>query len=125
MSTLAPRPDGASADRMSSISGDDGVTATITTTSVEAEAMPSLQEAPRRQSGQLGDLIFGGITRIAALITLVLLAAIIVSLVVGAWPSIRHFGLAFLWTAEWDPVQQKFGGLIMIYGTLMTSLIAL
>src|SRR5207245_8946135 len=56
---------------------------------------------------------------------LVLLFAIIVSLVVGAWPSIRHFGLAFVWTPDWDPVQQKFGGLVMIYGTLATSFIAL
>ena len=47
------------------------------------------------------------------------------SLVIGAWPSIREFGLPFLWTAEWDPVQNKFGGLVMIYGTIATSIIAL
>ncbi|HUL64637.1 MAG TPA: phosphate ABC transporter permease PstC [Burkholderiaceae bacterium] len=87
--------------------------------------MQSPQQALRRRSGQVGDLIFAGVARLAAVITLALLVAIIVSLVAGAWPSIKHFGLAFLWTAEWDPVQQKFGGLIMIYGTLMTSLIAL
>jgi len=46
-------------------------------------------------------------------------------LLVGAWPAIREFGLKFLWTSEWDPVQERFGGLVMIYGTLMTSLIAL
>jgi len=73
----------------------------------------------------VGDLVFAGVARLAAVVTLALLVAIIASLVAGAWPSIKHFGLAFLWTAEWDPVQQKFGGLIMIYGTLMTSLIAL
>jgi phosphate transport system permease protein len=87
--------------------------------------MPSPQQASRRQSGRVGDLVFAGVTRLAAVVTLALLVAIIASLVGGAWPSIKHFGLAFLWTAEWDPVQQKFGGLIMIYGTLMTSLIAL
>jgi phosphate transport system permease protein len=87
--------------------------------------MPSQEQAPRRRSGRLGDLVFAGVTRGAAVLTLALLFAIIVSLVVGAWPSIKHFGLAFLWTAEWDPVQQKFGGLVMIYGTLMTSIIAL
>ena len=37
----------------------------------------------------------------------------------------RQFGLGFLWSTEWDPVQDKFGGLVMIYGTLMTSFIAL
>ena len=101
------------------------MTATMTTTTIQSEAMQSPQQALRRRSGQVGDLIFAGVARLAAVITLALLVAIIVSLVAGAWPSIKHFGLAFLWTAEWDPVQQKFGGLIMIYGTLMTSLIAL
>ena len=101
------------------------MTATIMATTISSEAMPSQEEAPPRRSGRVGDMIFAGVTRFAAVITLTLLVAIIVSLMVGAWPSIRHFGAAFLWTAEWDPVQQKFGGLIMIYGTLMTSLIAL
>jgi len=87
--------------------------------------MASPQQVARRTSGRFGDVVFAGVTRLAAIVTLVLLVAIIVSLVAGAWPSIKHFGLAFLWTADWDPVQQKFGGLIMIYGTLMTSLIAL
>ena len=101
------------------------MTATISTTTISSDDMPSQDQAPRRLSGRFGDLVFAGVTRGAAVLTLVLLFAIIVSLVVGAWPSIKHFGLAFLWTAEWDPVQQKFGGLIMIYGTLMTSIIAL
>ncbi|MCE2658720.1 MAG: phosphate ABC transporter permease subunit PstC [Rubrivivax sp.] len=61
----------------------------------------------------------------AAVLTLLLLAGIILSLVLGAWPAIQAFGLSFLWSAEWDPVEQKFGGLVMIYGTLMTSFIAL
>jgi phosphate transport system permease protein len=101
------------------------VTATITTRTVPSQAMPSPQQVARRTSGRFGDVVFAGVTRLAAIVTLVLLVAIIVSLVAGAWPSIKHFGLAFLWTADWDPVQQKFGGLVMIYGTLMTSLIAL
>jgi len=46
-------------------------------------------------------------------------------LTVEAWPAIAHSGLSFLWTAQWDPVQEHFGGLVMIYGTLVTSLIAL
>lgn len=47
------------------------------------------------------------------------------SLLVGAAPSIKAYGLSFLWTSDWDPVQNKYGGLVMIYGTLMTSFIAL
>ena len=78
-----------------------------------------------RPSGRFGDVVFANLTRLAAVITLLLLVAIIVSLVFGAMPSIREFGLPFLWTAEWDPVQNKFGGLVMIYGTVATSVIAL
>ena len=83
------------------------------------------EKPPVRRSARLADLIFLNVTRGAAILTLLLLAAIIISLLVGAWPSIREFGLKFLWTSEWDPVQERFGGLVMIYGTLMTSLIAL
>src|SRR5688572_8453438 len=52
-------------------------------------------------------------------------AAIIVTLLMGAAPSIKAYGLSFLWTSEWDPVQHRYGGLVMIYGTVMTSFIAL
>ena len=83
------------------------------------------EQPPPRRSGTLGDTVFAWLARGAALLTLLVLVGIIVSLVVGAWPAIRKFGLPFLWTAEWDPVKEKFGGLVMIYGTLATSLIAL
>jgi phosphate transport system permease protein len=45
--------------------------------------------------------------------------------VVGAWPAIHEYGLSFLWRSDWDPVNDKYGGLVMIYGTLATSVIAL
>jgi len=54
-----------------------------------------------------------------------MLGGIIVSLIFASWPSIEKFGFAFLWTKEWDPPGQQFGALVPIYGTLMTSLIAL
>jgi phosphate transport system permease protein len=44
---------------------------------------------------------------------------------VGAWPAIAKYGLGFLTSTTWDPVQEEFGGLVMIYGTLATSFIAL
>jgi phosphate transport system permease protein len=71
------------------------------------------------------DNLFGWSARGAAIITLALLFGIIISLVIGAWPSIAHNGLGFLVNAEWDPVQNKYGGLVMIYGTIATSIIAL
>lgn len=83
------------------------------------------EPGPSRRGGTLGDLVFAGLARGAAILTLLLLAGIIVSLVVEAWPSIREYGVRFLWTSDWDPVQDRYGGLVMIYGTLITSFIAL
>ena len=54
-----------------------------------------------------------------------MLAGLPISLFVGALPAIQAFGLGFLVSTEWDPVKEQFGGLVMIYGTVMTSLIAL
>ena len=79
----------------------------------------------RRRVAPWADALFALLARGAAWLTLALMAGIILSLVVGAAPAIKEFGLAFLWTSEWDPVKEKFGGLVMIYGTLMSSLIAL
>lgn len=72
-----------------------------------------------------GDVIFSALVRLAALITLLLLTGIIVSLIFASWPSIQKFGLSFLWTKEWDPPAQEFGALVPIYGTIVTSIIAL
>ena len=73
----------------------------------------------------LGDFIFLNLTRFFALLTLLTLAGIIISLFVTAWPSIQKFGFAFLWTSEWNPPKENFGALIPIYGTIVTSIIAL
>ena len=81
--------------------------------------------APVRRDDRLGDQVFKWLTAGAAFITLSLLVGIIVSLVIGSIPSLREFGASFFYTAEWDPVQERFGGLVMIYGTLITSFIAL
>ncbi len=73
----------------------------------------------------MADRLFGWLARAAALLTLALLAGILASLVVGAWPSIERYGLGFLTSSVWDPVENEYGGLVMIYGTLATSFIAL
>ena len=80
---------------------------------------------PRPWSAGLGDRIFALAAYGAALLTLGLLLGILVSLVIGAWPAISQYGLSFLWRSEWDPVMDEYGGLVMIYGTLMTSALAL
>ena len=71
------------------------------------------------------DLLFRNLTRVCAFGVLALLAAIIVSLLVGSMPAINSFGFSFLVSSDWDPVNDKFGALIPIFGTLVTSGIAL
>lgn len=80
---------------------------------------------PRSARKPWADTLFALLARASALLTLALLIGIIVSLIDGAMPAIREYGLSFLWRSEWDPVQDQYGGLVMIYGTLMTSIIAL
>ncbi len=91
----------------------------------DANTLPMNRPPARRQVAPWADGLFSLLVHAAALLTLGLLLAIIGSLVIGAMPAIREYGLSFLWRAEWDPVQEKFGGLVMIYGTLATSIIAL
>ena len=75
--------------------------------------------------GKKGDMIFSALVKLAALIVLLMLGGIIVSLIISSWPSIQKFGLAFLWTKEWDAPNDIYGALVPIYGTLVTSFIAL
>ncbi len=75
--------------------------------------------------GVVVDRIFAWAAKAAALATLLLLLAILASLGLSAWPAIDKYGLSFLTSTVWDPVQDQYGGLVMIYGTLSTSLIAL
>ena len=86
---------------------------------------PGRRPPALRRASPWADTLFSAVAHGAALLTLALLAGIIISLLVGAAPAIKAYGLSFLWTSEWDPVQNRYGGLVMIYGTLMTSFIAL
>jgi len=83
-----------------------------------------LREASLKRHNVL-DLLFRNLTRVSAFGVLVLLAAIIGSLVVGSMPAIHAFGFGFLTSSDWDPVNDQFGALIPIVGTLVTSAIAL
>jgi phosphate transport system permease protein len=73
----------------------------------------------------LYDLAFRNVTRMFAFLVLALLLGIMISLVIGSWPSIQQFGLGFLASHEWNPVTEKFGALVPIFGTLVTSFISL
>jgi len=71
------------------------------------------------------DAVFHKVTLGFALFAFLVLAGILVSLAIGAWPAFKSFGLPFLTTVEWDPVNDRYGALIAISGTLTTSFIAL
>ena len=106
------------------------MTATFPANSVpRAESMDKTQlggrPPERARRTPWADRVFSIAAHGAAWLTLALMAGIIVSLTISAMPAIREYGLSFLWRSEWDPVENKYGGLVMIYGTLATSSIAL
>jgi phosphate transport system permease protein len=71
------------------------------------------------------DIVFRLLTRLAALGVLILLGGVIVSLIDGSLPALRAFGFNFLIEERWNPVTEKFGAIAPIYGTLVTSFIAM
>jgi phosphate transport system permease protein len=81
----------------------------------------------RAGSGLLnGDRIFGALTFIFALVILVLAGAVIVELISGSQLTLQRYGLSFITGTTWDPTLKKeFGALPFIYGTLVTSVVAL
>jgi len=75
--------------------------------------------------GAFGDMAFHTLTFVFALLVLVVLGGVMVSLISGALPALEHFGFGFLVAESWNPVTEKFGALAPIYGTLVTSAIAM
>jgi phosphate transport system permease protein len=89
---------------------------------VPAEAVARTKALGRLR---LGDTIFRHLTRAAAIGVLILLSGVIISLIEGSLPAIRTFGFGFLVSSRWNPVTDNFGALPAIYGTILTSLIAM
>ncbi len=89
----------------------------------------SVAEAPSRikilNRLRLSDRTFYWLTRLAAIGVLVILGGAIIALIDGSMLALREFGFSFLYTAHWNPVTEKFGAIAPIYGTLVTSLIAM
>ena len=82
-----------------------------------------MQAIARRQ--RLQDVIFHRLTQGFSLLVLVALVGIIASLFYNAWPTFQKFGVAFLWTVEWDIVNEEYGAAIAIVGTLLSAGIAM
>jgi phosphate transport system permease protein len=90
---------------------------------VEAYAVAARAKALNRL--RVGDIIFRAVTRAAAIGVLVILGGVIISLIDGSLLAFRAFGLNFLVEERWNPVTEKFGAIAPIYGTLVTSFIAM
>ena len=87
-------------------------------------ALPRANATTARR-GAIGDVLFRYLTFLFALLVLLILGGVIVALVDGALPALRTFGISFLVSDVWNPVTEKFGALAPIYGTLVTSAIAM
>ena len=79
----------------------------------------------RRPGRNVGDALFRGVTAAAACVLVAIVASIALVLAYESVDARRTFGWSFLTTAKWDPVFKEFGALPFIYGTLMSSLLAL
>src|SRR3569832_1585720 len=79
----------------------------------------------KAQNAVVQDRFFYYLTLGSAALVVVLLLGVMVSLFIGAWPALSTFGPSFVWTQRWSPVKEIFGALTPIYGTLVTSLIAM
>ena len=77
------------------------------------------------QSNHLGDKMFRASLFIAAALILLIVAAMIAMMVNGSLPTVNQFGIGFLIGAEWNPALDKYGALPFIYGTVVSSMIAL
>ncbi len=72
-----------------------------------------------------GDIIFKNVLAVFPAMILLIMAGMMATLIWDAWPAIRTFKAPFLWTSTWDPVFEKFGALPFIFGTLVSSFVAL
>src|SRR5882757_9344559 len=91
------------------------------------EAAGPYDRAKALSAFKLGDVTFYWITRLSAISVLLILGGIIISLIIGAWPAMKEYGFAFLWTQRWAPSADPpvLGALGPMYGTLVTSFIAM
>ena len=92
---------------------------------ITRRGMAGIGPVARGRSGAAGDRVFRVVAASAAGFVLLSLGAIAASMLWGGIPAFHRFGFAFLWTSVWDPVGHKFGAFVPIYGTLVTSALAM
>ena len=93
--------------------------------SIDLTASADLQAEKKVRNSIRADRIFFLLTLGSATLIVLMLAGVMVSLVIGAWPALATFGPSFVWTERWSPAKEVFGALAPIYGTLVTSAIAM
>ena len=86
--------------------------------------LESSRSSALRRFGR-SDSRFRLLTGAAAALVVVIFVGLIATLVVGAWPAIKAFGFGFLTTSSWNPVTERFGAFPAIYGTLVSSALAM
>jgi phosphate transport system permease protein len=85
----------------------------------------ALRDAEAGARQHMLDVVFRGATWFFAVFVLLILTGVIVSLVAGALPALQHYGWGFIVSSRWNPVTEDFGALPAIYGTLVTSAVAM
>ena len=98
-----------------------GFDAALLKASLKVKEMPKGNGAYQSRGGDL----FENLSRFFAFLVLCILIAIIVALTIGSWPAIKEFHFGFIVSKAWNPVTQEFGALAPIFGTLVTSVIAM
>jgi phosphate transport system permease protein len=88
-------------------------------------AVVASNKSGRARTLTRGDAVFMGVTWVAAFLVVAIFVGMFLVLVQGSWPALSHFGLPFFVTKDWNPVKERFGILALIYGTLVTSALAM
>ncbi len=100
----------------------------LTSMSVQTTVTPpvaDLAPRPRKRRTGTGDSIFRALTAGAVALVLLVLGAAALSMLYGGMPAFARFGWRFIYSTAWDPVRKDFGAAVPIYGTLVTSVIAM
>jgi phosphate transport system permease protein len=93
---------------------------------MEAGALGHLTLRARRNlTDRIGDPLLRGLSGLAAALAVAVMAGIIYEVVHEAWPAVTKYGIAFVTTNDWNPVTKRFGAAPFLYGTVVTSAIAL
>ena len=90
-----------------------------------SDAAVSSVPRPSSSVASIGDRVFAVLARAAGILVLVLLGAIIISLFRGGLPAFQAYGFGFLTNVDWDPVRDIYGAAVPVYGTLITSVLAI